>query len=302
MRNWQTAVLAALVAAVVATGFEIAPWRTRAPGQATQTENYSQIVSTKTIRCGYVVAPPYTTRDPNSGKLSGLSFETMETAAKQAGYKLIWAEEVGWATMIEGLQTRRYDMVCSGVWINSARAQFADFTIPVFYNAINAYARVDDSKFDPNLQPTARYSSFNRPDVTIATMDGEISATIADESFPQARRLAIPQGTDVSQLLLNVVDRKADVTFVEPYTGTQFIKKNPGTLRDISSDQPIRIYPYSYMVPKGGYALQGLMDGMLSEVINSGELDQLITKYDIDPGTIYPRAYPYRAPLHGTGQ
>src|SRR5437870_4939337 len=120
MKSWQSAVLAALISAVVALGVT-APWARRETSAPVQPEAFSRIVSAKTIRCGYVIAPPYTIRDPNTGKLGGLSFETMETVAKQAGYKLIWAEEVGWATMIQGLQTGRYDMICSGVWVNSAR-------------------------------------------------------------------------------------------------------------------------------------------------------------------------------------
>jgi ABC-type amino acid transport substrate-binding protein len=101
---------------------------------------------------------------------------------------------------------------------------------------------------------------------------------------------------------LNVVDRKADVTFVEPYTAAQFLKSNPGTLTDISSNRPIRVYPYSYIVPKGNFALKGLIDAMLSEFVNSGQLNHLIEKYDLNPGTIYPLAYPYRSPVQRTGR
>jgi polar amino acid transport system substrate-binding protein len=302
MNTWKITALSAAVSIVVSLSAIMLAPQNRTASTPAQSDSYARVVSSKTIRCGYVIAPPYTIRDPNSGKLSGLSYETMELAAKQAGYKLVWAEEVGWATMIEGLQTGRYDIICSGVWVNSARAQFSDFSAPIFYNAINAYVRVGDNRFDTNLPPLTRYAAINRPDVTIATVDGEISAGIADESFPQAKRLAIPQSVDVSQLLLNVVDRKADITFVEPYTAVQFLKSHPGTLRDISSDRPIRIYPYSYMVPKGAYALKGLMDAMLLQIVISGQEDSLITKYDIEPGTIYPLVYPYRQPLQVTGR
>jgi polar amino acid transport system substrate-binding protein len=194
LKVWQTAFTAAVISALVAGGVATSVLMNQVPTQSTSTlsDSYSRIISGKTIRCGYVIALPYTIRDPNSGKLSGLSFDTMEMAAKQAGYKLNWAEEVGWATMIEGLQTGRNDMICSGVWLNSARAQFADFTMPIFYNVIGVYVRSEDNRFSNSLSVDEKYAAVNEPDVTIATVDGEITSTIADESFPQARRLAVP--------------------------------------------------------------------------------------------------------------
>jgi ABC-type amino acid transport substrate-binding protein len=231
-----------------------------------------------------------------------MSYDTLEAAAKQAGYKLNWAEEVTWATMIEGLRAGRYDMICSGIWVSSTRAQFADFTAPIFYNAVNVYVRTGDSRFDNNLPLAAKYAAINQKDVKIATIDGEITAIVADQRFPQASRFALPQNTDLPQLLLSVVDRKADVTFMDPYTAAQFLKSHPGTLRDISSEQPIQVYPLSYIVPKGNYALRDLMNAMLSEVINNGTVDGIITKYDIAPGTVYPLAYPYRTPIQPPGR
>ena len=53
--------------------------------------------------------------------------------------------------MIEGLDTNRYDVVGSGIWINASRGRGADFTIPLLYDAVCAYVRDDDRRFDDNV-------------------------------------------------------------------------------------------------------------------------------------------------------
>src|SRR5438874_1363658 len=77
---------------------------------------YDRVMSSGVIHCGYVVYPPGLLKDPNTGKLSGVFYDIMESAAKSLQLRLEWTEEVGWGSMIEGLQANRYDMICSPVW------------------------------------------------------------------------------------------------------------------------------------------------------------------------------------------
>src|SRR5438270_6559114 len=72
---------------------------------------YDHVVSSGKLRCGYVIYNPGCIKDPNTGKLSGIGVEAMEIVAKKLGLRLEWTEEVGWGTMIEGLQSGRYDIV-----------------------------------------------------------------------------------------------------------------------------------------------------------------------------------------------
>ena len=255
---------------------------------------YDKIVAAKTIRCGYVPYPPGLIKDPNTGAIKGIFAEALESSAKDLGYKIDWSEEVGWGTMIEGLTAGRYDAVCSPVWANSTRSQFAEFTNPIFYSGIGVYVRADDHRFDTNL------SGINAVGVTLATIDGEMTSIIADQDYPTAKRVALPQNSDVSQVLLNVVNRKADVTFVEPYIAEEFMKANPGALRNLVPARPVRVFANGAMVAKGNYQLKGLMDAMISEAVNSGRADRAIVKYDIGKGTFYPVALPYRQPGSGT--
>src|SRR5271163_434927 len=79
---------------------------------------YDRVIRSGKIRCGYTVDPPGCLKDPNSGKLSGIGIDTLETVGKHLGLTVEWTEEVDWGTMIEGLETGRYDMIATPIWPN----------------------------------------------------------------------------------------------------------------------------------------------------------------------------------------
>src|SRR5207253_5761520 len=127
-------------------------------------------------------------KDPNTGKLSGIGIDSLEMAAKNLGLKVEWTEEVGWGSMLEGLQTNRYDMIATPIWTNSNRARLVDFSRPLYYSPINVWVKAGDKRFnETNL------TTLNSPDKVIATVDGETAEVIANEDFPQAKKLSLPQ-------------------------------------------------------------------------------------------------------------
>lgn len=249
---------------------------------------YDHVIKSGVIRTGYVIYPPGSIKDPNTGKLSGIFVEALEQAASNMGLKVQWAEEVGWGSMIEGLNTGRYDLVGTQVWANSTRGKTADFTVPLFFSGIGVYVRANEHRFDGDL------SKLNSPEVRIATIDGEMSTIISKQDYPRAKTVSHPQLSDNSQILLDVVNGKADVTFVEPYIALLFLKNNPSTVRNLASQHPIRIFPNSMMLQKGDVRLKTMLDTALTELLNTGKIDELMRKYVPSQGTFYPVAYPYR--------
>lgn len=290
MSDFRTAVIAGGVALAVYAAGALVVGNGSSTGPAIDAA-FERVISSKVIKCGYVPYPPGLIKDPNTGKITGIFPETLEASAKDLGYQIKWTEEVGWGTMIEGLKAGRYDAICSPVWANSTRAQFAEFTQPFFYSGIGVYVRADERRFGNGLE------GINSDGVTLATIDGEMTSIVADQDYPEAKRVALPQNSDVSQVLLNVMNRKADVTFVEPYVAEEFMKSHPGALRNLVALKPVRIFPNTMIVAKGNYALKGLLDVMVSEMTNSGRADRLIAKYDLGSGTFYPLAQPYRQPV-----
>ena len=297
MRSYSL-IISILVAAVVAatTGYFVSKHTAGISGHLSEskpTDRWQEILDRGTIRAGYFVAAPYFSKDANSGAVSGIFADAMSRAASNLGLKIEWVEEVGFGEMIEGLRNKRFDIVGSGVWINAARAKGADFTEPLFYDAVGIYVRSDDTRFDKQSD------AINSSSVTIATMDGEMAATIASQDFPNAKTLAIPQSSDFTQMMLNVVARKADIAIIGLGPATRFQQANPGVLRLLNPNHPIRVFPAAVMLPQGEYRLKRAIDLALGELSNDGITSRLIEKYEGATGSIYKPRTPFEI---GTGQ
>jgi ABC-type amino acid transport substrate-binding protein len=100
--------------------------------------------------------------------------------------------------------------------------------------------------------------------------------------------------TDYTQLLLNLATGKADVALIEPIIADGFISSNSNSIENISSGKPIRIFPNCWMFNRGEYEFKAMLDTVLDEVINSGAMDKIISKYEKAPNQLYRVALPYQ--------
>lgn len=248
---------------------------------------YDRVLASGKIRCGYFLFPPYSMKDPNTGKMAGIFVDALEEAASNLGLKVDWAEEVGYGTMVEGIKTGRYDLVPTGVWPNANRARYADFSNPLFYSGILAYARSDDNRFKNNMQ------TINDKAITISTIDGTVQDVMARKNFPRAHVLSHPEMSDSQQILLDVTTKKADVTFIEPGLAAIFLKGNPGSLQSITGKKPIAVIANTMMFKLGEPSFKSMLNTALAELINTGYIDRLINKYEPAPGAYFRIARPY---------
>ena len=289
MKPTTSAALSATIVSAIATVivYLYVPCRPTGPTTTHTQSVYNQIRTNNTIRAAYAIGAPLFVIDPNTKQKSGIFYDLVEHAAAKIGLKVSWTEEVGYGEMIQGLTAHRYDIVGSGVWINGARGKDADFTIPAYYDAVLADTREGDTRFDNDL------SILNSPTFTISTMDGELGATIAKTDFPQAKTEALPQGADFTQLILNVVGKKADVVFLALAPARSYQAQNSGTIRAVASGKPVRVFPVSILLPKGEYELKQSLDYALTEMLTNGEVEAILRKYEKVPGSFVRSAHPY---------
>ena len=250
---------------------------------------FDRVMRTKTLRCGYVVYPPTIIKDPATGKMSGLMYDAIEAAATKAGLKVEWVEDLNWGNYMASLAYDHADMICAAAWNNNIEEwQQAEAIGPLFYSGIGVWVRADDARFVGNIE------LINDPAVTISSIDGTIPGRIAAVDFPKAKVLSLPQTSDYTLNLLNVADHKADLTFVENYQGRAFDQKNPGVLKNIAATKPLRIFPNVFLVRKGELKLKTMFNSIFDEMMNNGEMEKLIEKYETYPGAFYRVAVPYK--------
>lgn len=261
-----------------------------ASDNARQETAMERVLRTGKIRCSYLIYSSYFKKDPNSGKLSGIFYDLMEEVGRRADLKIDWAEEVGYQNIFPGLQANRCDVFCGGLWPNASRAKAATFTKPIFYSAITTWCRPSDNRFDKDL------NAINAPTIKIATLDGAMEDIIAKADFPNAKRESLPELSPFVQNFLNVVHNKADVTFAEPMVVNEFLAGNPGSLKQVGADKPLRVFGNSLAVKVGESSLKDFLDVALEEIVNDGQMQKILVKYGLKSGTVYPLARPYQLP------
>jgi ABC-type amino acid transport substrate-binding protein len=265
-------------AAVAAPTAFVAAKATRQDKKSQST--YDRVISSGTLRCAYTPYSVGLMKDPNTGVLSGIYYDIVTRLAANLSLNLVWAEEVGWASQIEGLNAKRYDLIASPVSLNSGRARSADFSIPLFYSPAHIWARPDNHRVTPDLK------TLNRPDIKISTLDGEQTSTFARQFFPQAQQVSLPQTAPFSDLLLQVTDGKADFVISEPTAIFQFLKNNPDSLRQITpNDHPLLVVPNIILLPRGEYEFKEMIDNSLREMFNSRLIDAAIDAYEPIPNS-----------------
>lgn len=248
---------------------------------------YDRVMETKTIRCGYALYTPSLMKDPNTGKLSGFTYDIFEKIGELNNIKIEWSEEVDYGNIIQGFVTNRYDIFCGLLWPIPERAQQAIFTTPIYFSTVGIYVRSNDNRFDNNPR------KLNSPDYKLSVLDGDITDSIAKADFPNAQKVSIPQTGDLSLLMVNVQSRKADAVFIEKNFADQFIDKNPGSLKNIVPNNPVRVYPNVYMLPKNEFQLKSVIDTTLQELIYRGYVEETVKKYSPKNSVIYNVAKPY---------
>ena len=247
-----------------------------------------RIVSSREIRCGYNVYPPYLYKDVNTGQMSGIFYDIMAEIGKNAQLKIVWSEEAGLGDIFSGLDADRYDAWCSGLWPNATRALAGRFTTPAFYSVITPWVRADDARFktlDDLRQNKAR----------ITAVDGAMEAVIAAVNFPELPLLTLPQLSSFDSNFQNILSGKADVTFASPAGVSEFLVAHPGSLRSLGASAALRTFANTLVVRRDDVETQEFLNIAMDEVVQSGAADRILKKYETVPGSFLRVAQPFAA-------
>ena len=254
---------------------------------AAKEDALARVMRTGILRCAYYVFAPFTTRDPNTGTLSGLSIDMMEHISENSSLKIEWVEQIDFANWTPGLKSKRYDAICTPMWPEITSAREVLFTRPMFYAGINVYARGDDHRFDNNLD------AINNPDVTIAVIEGNATAFIAHNVFPKAKTLESPENSAGGISTENVVTKKADIFFWDENGVHDFLKTNPGGIHNVAPGHPVKTMPFELVVDTGEERLRDFLDATLQSLDDTGYTNMLLNKWELNPGDFYRMAKPF---------
>lgn len=235
---------------------------------------------TGTLRCGYVVWPPYLFKDPNTGAFSGISYDLITAISEEAGIKVTWTEETGWGTFHEGLNSGRYDAMCVGVWQSGARARAALLTKPAYYDGLYAFSKEEDKRFSEGIV------SLDKPDVRIVVHEGDATQALRRMKFPHAQELALSPMSDSSQGVLSVAEGKADIDFESRFNVAKYNEMAKVKLVPVE-EKPVQLFGNSFAVKTGEYDLKFMLDSVIDTLVTSGKAEKILEPYK-DSGFVAP--------------
>ncbi len=228
-----------------------------------------------TLRIGYIIYPPLLEKNANTGQFQGVSYDIVEAVAEKMGIETKWTEEVGWGTSLEGLKTNRYDILGTQMWPNAEREKVVSFSIAPMDSVIYGYVKKGDTRFTDDL------SVLNSNQYKITSLDGEMAMFIAQEDYPNAQLVALPQLSSYADVFLNIVQDKADITFAEPSATEDFLKSHPNSL-DRVNDEPVRSFGNSFAFNKEDAELREKWDKAIQELIDSEEIQRILEKHNVE--------------------
>lgn len=249
---------------------------------------YERVMRTGTIRCGYAVWPPTISISNGPNKLEGVFYDLMEEVGKRLSLNVEWTEEFGWATAIEGVATKRYDVGCANFWPTPQRARLVNFSIPVSYSALHAWVH-PDSRLLGKIQS---HEELNSEEVTFVSIDGTTPNQIIRRDFLKAKNIEHTEMTPVSDQLYSVSIGKGDVAIIDEATAHIFLKNNPGKLVKLLPNRPIVVKPNVVLLPADDLRFSNMIDYTLRDIIADGVYNEILKKYNAT-GFYLPLAKPY---------
>lgn len=257
---------------------------TNAAEAAGKESAYDRVMRTKTLRCGYIVWGELLRKDPNTGKLSGPTYDFVTAIGREMGWNVEWTEETGWGNFHEGLNAGRYDLMCAFLWQSGFRAQAALLTKPVAFTPMYAFVRENDSRFDVSL------SALDKPGVKIAVIEGDPTQDARKRKFPHAGELSLAANVDTGTAITTLAYGKADALLLSLPPIREYNAHAKVKLKLAANGDPVKMIAFVLAVGNGEDRLKYLVDTAIDIINVSGEGADIVYAYDTGDSPVLPPA------------
>jgi ABC-type amino acid transport substrate-binding protein len=244
---------------------------------------YDRVIRTKILRCGYGTWKPGVYKAENN-QMTGLFAELTEAMGKLSGIKIEWTAETDWGQIPQAINSGKIDAFCSGMANDAARGKFLAYTNPVSYWTFDALVRADDARFPAD---TASNADLNKVDFSSAYSEGDVLETIVKNEFPNVKGVPLPPLGTPADNLMYVLTGKTDFVIFPKIMYQMYEKENPGKLKLVKIDPPLRAYGNVIAIGIDDLKLQQLLNASVNELVNSGMYNEIMRKYDEQ----YPGAF-----------
>ena len=228
-----------------------------------------RIVSEHKIKVGFIPSPPSAIKDTNTGELSGFYVDAVRLIFKQANVEPVFVETT-WGNFVAGLQSGQFDLCIAGTFATVPRATAVEFTHPLSYLGYSAVVKAGDVRFHS-------LADLNRPDITIALIQGGASVDYAKENFPKAKLVTLATGNLLAPFV-EVSAARADVGIEDAWAAQRYAKEHP-EVTDLFAGKPYNVLPIAWTVKRGNEDLLRMMDTSIDWLMINDRFQTIAAKY-----------------------
>jgi polar amino acid transport system substrate-binding protein len=280
--------VSSVVAAVIAWG--VVEWHVGTSrgssvlaAQGNRDSYLDQVEKSGTIRCGYVNNPPFIVIDPNTHAVSGMMVDLTAKIADIIGWKVDWSGETTYPTIAEDLDRHKFDVFCGGAWPITNTEKRIWWEGPLFYSGVGAYARSEDSRFSTGFD----IRMIDDPSYSISVIDGVAVDYVRHMDFPHAKTVSLPNITTYGDMITQVTTGKADMVLIEKEAAEDYMVKNPGKIKRVGAEAPLRLYGMGYEFSYDAPRLRNVFGTAMREALYGGIVDRILDKDETVPGMLY---------------
>ncbi|MCE2482048.1 MAG: amino acid ABC transporter substrate-binding protein [Alphaproteobacteria bacterium] len=238
------------------------------PASAQTDSALNEIVKRGKLRIGWAVWFPYAYRDSDTKELSGFSIDLGNELGKVLGVEVEWVED-SWATLIAGLQARKFDMNLP-MGITLKRAVAVTYTAPfIQYNEGLMVPKTEAGKYNHwreldvgGMRITATLGS---------TTDGFLTKALVNAELIRAKDGA----TSVAQVLTGRADAWAN-----GYGAFEKILMERDDLVVVPGPVMAAV-PVAFVVRQGDYHFREWINYFIRDEVQTGALDRLAEKHGL---------------------
>ena len=212
--------------------------------------------------------PPYEwpTRVDGKETLVGIDIEIAKAIAKAEGKNLKVINK-GFDFLLEDLKNGKVDFVLAGMTPTAERAEQVDFSM-VYYEAIQVVLVKTT-----NVETYNSFDALNQSTVRVSAQLGSIQQELA-ETFTNAQKQYIQA---VPDLVMRLIDGQVDAVIMEKPVADGYIKNQTGlNIAPITIGDPDG--GSAVAVKKGDQALLDSINAVITDLINSGKMDEIVNE------------------------
>lgn len=240
-----------------------------ASSHAQDASTLASIKSRKELKIGWAVIYPYIYRDPKSNELVGFAVDFMNDMADSLGVKPVWVED-SWATMIAGLQTKKFDITLPAMGVSLPRAEVVTFSAPVCRLPMGLVINKKDS------EKYAKLADLDKSDKKVSVTLGSTTDLFATRKFTSAQLIRVKQVPDgLAQLLAGKVDAWAN-----PADASGTLEKEHPELVTMSIDA-VGSAPMAMAMRQGDFIFRDWVNLFIDYERQTGALKKLTDKHGL---------------------